>query len=244
MRLRLLYIAVVIALLAAGILLARRSTEVLPNESLTAASERANPDGDRRPASLEEAKTQKPSSVDQAKPETSIRNIDFSNFRYPWPEAKGAQKTFSLKNGELPATRDKKGFIDGMGVEMIGVYYADVTRDNAEEAVVALDVQTGGSALPCIVYIYGLQVSKPKLLWAFWTGDRADEGLRNVYAEQGTLIVELYSSQDSRGDCCPRYYTRTIYQWTGKRFDRKGPVETLPNPDENASSKFQPTRNS
>ena len=236
--LRLFCIAVVIAILAVVIVIARRSTGVLPNESVPVANEGAKVDRDHQSPSAGEATPQTPSSVGQAKPETSIRKIDFNNFTYPWTKdllspGKAARKTFRLKEGELAPTRDE------VGVYMIGVYYADVTGDNAEDAVVVLYLRSGGSAMPNVVYVYGFQDSKLRLLWAFSTGDRAEKGLRNVYAENGILKVELYSPEDNHGDCCPLYYTRTSYQWTGKRFDQKG-VESLPNPDENASLRFHP----
>jgi len=101
------------------------------------------------------------------------------------------------------------------------VKYGDVTGDGIEEAIVSLGIQTGGSATPGLVYIYTFQRNAPKLLWLRSTGDRADGGLRDVYAQNGQLMVELNSSVGSRGDCCPTHFIRTSYEWRGGRFRQK-----------------------
>ena len=163
-------------------------------------------------------------------PRSNIRSVDFANFTFPWTADLGnPKKSFTLRNGELPATRNERGFIDEMGVFLQGVKYGDVTGDGLEEAIVSLSIQTGGSAIPGIIYIYTLRKSRPLLLWFRTTGDRADGGLRDVYAESGRLVVELNSPVGSRGDCCPTHFTRTRYEWRGGRF-RQRHKETLPIP--------------
>ena len=108
-----------------------------------------------------------------------------------------------------------------MGVFFQNVKYGDVTGDDIEEAIVSLSIQTGGSATPGLVYIYTFQRNGPKLLWLRSTGDRADGGLRDVYAQNGQLVVELNSSLGSRGDCCPTRFIRTTYEWRAGRFRQK-----------------------
>ena len=158
----------------------------------------------------------------------SIRSVDFANSSYPWiPDLGDAKKSFTLRNGERPATRNDSGLIDEMGVFFQSVKYGDVTGDGIEEAIVFLSIQTGGSATPGLVYIYTLHKDRPTLLWVRSTGDRADGGLRDVYAQNGQLVVELNTSVGSRGDCCPTRYTRTRYEWRGGRFRTKR-KETLP----------------
>lgn len=155
----------------------------------------------------------------------NIHSVDFANFTYPWTtdriDRTNPKKTFTLRNGELPATRNRRGLIDEMGVFLQNVKYGDVTGDGVEEAIISLSIQTGGSAIPGIIYIYTLQKGRPVLLWSRSTGDRADGGSRNVYAENGRLVVELNSSVGSRGDCCPTQFTRTRYEWRGGRFRQK-----------------------
>jgi hypothetical protein len=165
-------------------------------------------------------------------PSSNIRSVDFANLTYPWTgdltDPKNPKRTFTLKEGELPATRNARGLIDEMGVFLESVKYGDVTGDGVEEAIVSLSIQTGGSAIAGIIYIYTLRKNRPVLLWSRSTGDRADGGLHNVYAENGGLVVELNGPQrDGEGDCCAMRFTRRRYVWNGRRFRQTGRTETV-----------------
>src|SRR5215475_9440505 len=182
----------------------------------------------------------------QSPPKKSIRAVDFRNFSYPETEGlhipHSRKRSFKLKDGALPETRDKRGFIDEMGIYLSSVSYGDVTGDGKEEAIVVLSILTGGSAMPNCVYVYTWDQPRPKLLWAFDTGDRADGGLRRVKAENGRLLVELYGNRrilgkdlyaedkTNRGACCPTFFTRARYKWTGIGFRLASKPEVLPNP--------------
>jgi hypothetical protein len=186
------------------------------------------------------------SSASQSAPKKSIRSVDFRNFSYP--RTKGLylphsrNRPFRLKDGELPETRNKQGFVDEMGGYLSDVSYGDVTGDGQEEAIVVLDFVTGGSSMLDCVYVYAWDQRRPKLLWAFETGDRAYGGLRRVKAENGYLLVELYGNgkilgkdleaedKTNRGACCPTLFTRARYKWTGNRFRLASKPEVLPNP--------------
>jgi len=169
----------------------------------------------------------------------SIRRVDFSNFSYPLPkdfiEPAREQKPIILRDGKLSATRDKHGFVAEMGMSLINIGYGDATGDGEEEAIIVLSVQTGGSALPNIVYVYTWRDERPFLLWSFVTGDRADDGLRRVFTENGKLLLELYSPIDKKGDCCPAYFKRIRLIWRGNRFRLESKEELLPNPEEHGS---------
>ena len=173
-----------------------------------------------------------------------IRSVDFGNYTYPWPSdlrvPGDPREAFTLRDGELPPTRDARGFIDSIGISLASRYYGDVTGDGAEEALVVLGIQTGGSAIPHCVYIYTWHQARPKLLWSFVTGDRAEGGLRQVYAHNGELLIELwgknaivgrdlYESENPRPLCCPDHYTRAHYEWRKGRF-RLMREEVVPSP--------------
>jgi hypothetical protein len=94
-----------------------------------------------------------------------------------------------------------------------------------------------GSAIPYYVYVYAIERDKPKFLWSFETGDRAQGGLRAVFAENGKLVVDLYGKNTYLGGdiyggssaaCCASYYTRSRYEWKGNRFRRIRQPEVLP----------------
>jgi hypothetical protein len=175
-------------------------------------------------------------SVSAQERESKIRAVGFADFTYPWLLPFGdPDESFTLKNGELPPTYDKRGIRDEVGIYFGRVHYGDVTGDGAEEAFVFLSVQTGGSSIPGILYIYTWQNNHPKLLWSRSTGDRADGGLRDAYAEDGNFILELNSSEGKRGDCCPIKFERIKYKWNGKKFRQKQ-KEVLPIPESRKSN--------
>jgi len=161
----------------------------------------------------------------------SIRSIDFANFNYPYDCIGISKKGFTLRNGE------EQKSIDKVPMRLSYVSYGDVTSDGKEEAMVVLSVPfTGGTMRLHCVYIYSLQNGGPKLLRTFETGDRADRGLRQVFAESGRLIVEQYKKAVNDGDCCAAFFTRTHYQWQNGRFRRAGKEEQLPNPNSGSPS--------
>ncbi len=153
-----------------------------------------------------------------------IRKIDFKNFQYAGP--KEYSETFLLKAGEKPFVFGKED-----GIFLKGIEYHDLTSDGQEEAIIVMNILTGGFATPSLVFIYGLDHGKPVPLWKFLTGDRADGGLKKVTGESGNLTVELYGENKlSRGkwvtndkttptpDCCPIIFTRFVLRWDRKRF--------------------------
>jgi hypothetical protein len=189
----------------------------------------------QKPVAAKTPQTRSSVPGDSAKPhlDMSIRNVDFGNFSYPWPKdmiaPQNPQKTFTLRNGRLPATRNSRGFIQEMGVQLVSTIYGDTTADRIEEAIVVLSIVTGGSSLPNFIYIYTWRHNKTILLWSFVTGDRADGGLRDIRIENGKVLLEIYSPVDKMGDCCPKYFKRVWLAWAGNRFTQKEQKELVPN---------------
>lgn len=159
-----------------------------------------------------------------------IRSTDFANIRYPnLPDYSGSEKKrVTLKPGEATPSH---------------LSYGDVTGDGEEDAIVVLPIENSGSAIPYYVYIFTMEKEHPKIMWGFETGDRADGGLRRVYAENGKLVIELYGKdrviggelyREDEGLCCPSVFTRAYYKWTGEKFQQQSKVEVLRNPEGNA----------
>lgn len=190
--------------------------------------------GNSSPTNLKTQTAQVPGDIGEVKSSTtdrSIRSIDFANFTYPYDCVGIYKKGFALRNGE------EQKSIDKVPMRLSYVLYGDVTSDGKEEAMVVLSVPfTGGTMRLHCVYIFGLQNGSPKLLRTFETGDRADRGLRQVYAESGQLIVEQYKKTVNDGDCCAAFFTRNHYQWQNGRFRRAGKEEQLTNPNSGSPS--------
>src|SRR5688500_329621 len=175
-----------------------------------------------------------------------LGTFDFRNFTYPLPRGWQHQDgdEMVLINGNLkPKFKDIEEEMSPeekaaaraerrIGMSYVTTKFLDANADGADDAVVVLKVETGGAAIPQLVYIYEWKDGQPFLLWNFRTGDRADGGLKEIRAENGQLVVELYGQDrfllgqnetgkitgDEEQLCCPIFFTRTFYKWNGSVF--------------------------
>lgn len=175
-----------------------------------------------------------------------LGTFDFKNFTYPLP--RGWQHRDSdeivLANGKLepklqdisdemsPEEKAERRAESRIGMSYVTTKYLDANNDGSDDAVVILKIETGGAAIPQLVYIYEWKDAAPLLLWNFRTGDRADGGLKDIRAENGELVVELFGQDrfllgqtetgkitgDEEQLCCPTFFTRTFYKWNGRNF--------------------------
>lgn len=173
-----------------------------------------------------------------------IGNFDFRNYIYPlprgWQDDDGKDAVLA---GGARRMEEKR-----IGLSYVTTRYGDVNGDGADEAFVILKIVTAGSAIPQIVYVFTWKDEKPELIWHFRTGDRADGGLKNVYAENDKLVVELYGQDryilgevetmkitgDEEQLCCPTHWTRAAYKWNGSEFLMQGKRLTFSVADQNA----------
>ena len=182
--------------------------------------------------------------------DSPLGKIDFRNWSYPlprgWQNPDGSDLT--LTNGELkpvsadtdlgtdPETAAEARSQRRIGGSYVTTRFFDVTGDGQDEALVIIKIETTGSAIPQIVYIYTYTEDKPELIWYFRTGDRADGGLKDLRPENGQLAIELYGedrfvlgeietskiTNDEEQICCPTFFTRSLYKWNGKNFLMQG----------------------
>ena len=180
-----------------------------------------------------------------------IGAFDFKNYAYElprgWQNPDGTTE-ITLTNGHVaPVSTQTKESMDEeakavaksqrrIGLSYVTTKYFDVTGDGQDEAVVVLKVETEGSAIPQLVYVFTWKDGRPELIWPFRTGDRADGGLKDIRAENGQLVVELYGqdrfilgqtetgkiTDDREQLCCPTHFTRTVYKWNGRNFLMQG----------------------
>jgi hypothetical protein len=176
----------------------------------------------------------------------AIGKVDFKNYTYElprgWQNPDGSPITLTdgriapvgggLKDELTDEERTEQKARRRIGLSYVTTKYMDVTGDGEDEAIVILKIETGGSALPQVVYVFTWKDGRAELIWPFRTGDRADGGLKDIRAENGELVIELYG-QDRfllgqaetgkiTGDevqlCCPTHFTRTYYKWNGDLF--------------------------
>lgn len=201
---------------------------------------------------------------DRNKTTTSpIGKFDFQNHSYQlprgWENPDGSDS--KLVNGRLApigvSVNGKMSYAEKadpksgrrIGLSYVSTKFLDVTGDGVDEALVVLKVETGGSAIPQIVYVFNWKDGKPDLIWIFRTGDRADGGLKDLRAEHGLFVVELYGQDrfllgqtetgkitgDVEQLCCPTHFTRTVYKWNGKNFLMQGKRLSFRTADPNAA---------
>lgn len=179
--------------------------------------------------------------------DSPIGKFDFKNYTYPLPRGwQGTLREISLTNGKAPLSMEVEE--RKIGASYVRTKFGDVTGDGQDEALVIIKIETGGAALPQVIYIFEWKNNQPEMVWYFRTGDRADGGLRQMRAENGELVIELYGQDryifgdvetmkvtgDEEQLCCPTYFTRTRYKLTGSRFVLQGKRETYSIAEPNA----------
>lgn len=178
------------------------------------------------------------------KTDSPLGTFDFKNYSYPFPRGwhDTDSKEFILENGKRPISKEKTG------ISFVTTLFGDATGDGEDEAFVILKIETGGSAVPQIVYVFSWKDNQPELIWNFRTGDRADGGLKNIWAENGSVVIELYGQDryilgdsetlkitgDEEQISFPTHFTKTRYKWNGSGFRLEGKRLTYKIDDENA----------
>lgn len=171
---------------------------------------------------------------------TSIRDIDFDNFTYAWNDASDDAVPIDWKWLSAPdqhfraVNRMHHFYLPGQDsyerqhsplISVDSVTYGDLDDDGLEEAVVALNYSTGGTANWDYLYVYKLRWGQAKLLARMRTGSRADGGLVRAFVRKNLLIVDFADSEKRLGDCCSEGYVRVSYRWRDGVFVEEGQRE-------------------
>lgn len=161
---------------------------------------------------LQTAPEERPNAHKAASPD--IRSVDFRNFDYPivrkmWLDTplhlrQGVQKNLFRVKG-VPKDSPENG-----EARLEQVIYGSL-NGGGEVAVVEVIIFSGGSGKASELFVYEMAADKPHLLWSFQSGDRADEGLRDVYFKKGNLVVEIYQERPDDPLCCASTFNRIFY---------------------------------
>jgi hypothetical protein len=164
-----------------------------------------------------------------------IRAVDFRNFDYPRiPGERDVE--IHLRNGIHPnlfRDGDPDAEVDSPRNGEASLSQVLYGYDNEVEpiALVVVDVNAGGTMTLSELFLYKLVDGAPKLLWSFESGDRADGGLRTVYFEKGSLVLETYNEAAEDPLCCASYFTRHFYAWKNSdQLVELGKEEWIPLP--------------
>lgn len=171
---------------------------------------------------------------------TSIRQIDFKNFIYPWDDSyDGPSSTwawlplpssdsFRLSHGKR-WLRDPGAEPTEQGFTLLfmfeSVAYGVLSGEQRDVAAVSISYSTGGTAGWGYLYVYRLANGKPTLMGYLITGSRADGGLVKVAFQDGELVLDFEDPAKRVGDCCSTGYIRVHYRWQNNHFIEAGPRE-------------------
>jgi hypothetical protein len=177
-----------------------------------------------------------------------IGKFDFKNYKYPlprgWQDSDG--KEVVLTDGKRPMEMTEE--VERIGLSLVTTKFFDVTGDASDEAFVILKIETGGGAIPQLVYVFTWKDEQPEMIWYFRTGDRADGGLKDIRAENNEVVIELFGQDryivgeldtakvtgDEEQLCCPTHFTKSRYKWNGNVFQIQGKRLTYSVADKNA----------
>jgi hypothetical protein len=180
--------------------------------------------------------------------EAAIGKFDFKNYKYPlprgWQDSDG--KEVELVDGARAMEMTEE--VERIGLSYVTTKFFDVTNDGEDEAFVILKIETGGAAIPQLVYVFQWNGDAPEMIWYFRTGDRADGGLKDIRSENGEVVIELFGQDryivgeldtakvtgDEEQLCCPTYFTKSRYKWNGNVFQIQGKRLTFSTVDKNA----------
>lgn len=171
---------------------------------------------------------------------TTIRQIDFDNFSYSWSDpSENMPETWrwltSTPNSRFTTVQgihhfysagqdeDEHRFAPLISVDW--VTYGDLDGDGVEEAVVALNYSTGGTANWDYLYVYRLENARANLIARMRTGSRGYGGLVRVLVREGLLIADFADPERRVGDCCSKGYIRVRYRWQDGAFVEEGDRE-------------------
>jgi hypothetical protein len=170
-------------------------------------------------------------------PVTTVRQIDFKNFTYAWsdpPEnvpltwhwlTSSPKLRFRAANGIHHFYNPGQDNYERKRAPLIrvdSVTYGDLGGDGVEEAVVALNYSSGGTANWDYLYVYKLENGHAVLLARMETGSRGYGGLVKASIRDGLLIIDFADAERRVGDCCSEGYIRVRYKWQKDGFIEEG----------------------
>ncbi|HEX5368246.1 MAG TPA: hypothetical protein VFY10_02420, partial [Dehalococcoidia bacterium] len=137
----------------------------------------------------------------------------------PVPTPKDAQAIEKVDFTQLPAIQTLLQQLASGSVDSKGVFYADLTGDKRDEAIVPI---TSGGTMGNIAYVVlAMKSGKPQVILTR-TMDRTTPSGLKMTIEKGTLIetAALYADEDPL--CCPSQLRRTEFQWDGSQMQVAG----------------------
>ena len=148
---------------------------------------------------------------------SSIREVKFQNFTFPWTKKFGyGEKSFSLKNGISELSDSRK-------LSLESLLYIDET----EQALIVIKIDDGNATYQ-MLYVYEIENNKVKLLESFEFGENGSF-FGTAFVAHGELVIETYRQTSNDAQCCPSIIEISYYKWQKDKFVIQGEPQKIPN---------------
>jgi hypothetical protein len=163
---------------------------------------------------------------------TSIHEVDFKNFSYPFIQHRYVSLPDHLRwmprvGAKLTSLRDGRHtfLCDGEPCGLLTLDHIDFDHVNGlpgNVALVLIGFHTGGTAQWQYLYVIALRSGKPRAVAWLEAGSRGYMGLRRLQVDRGDLVMIANDPGKRRGDCCSTGTLTYRYRWASGHFRQIG----------------------
>jgi hypothetical protein len=163
---------------------------------------------------------------------SSIRDVDFKNFAYPFIREELASVPVKLRwmppaGGKLISLRDGRYSFpcDDAPCPLLTLAQTDFVNINGlpeTSALVVITYHTGGTATWQYLYVMSVRARKPVVVAWLETGSRAYMGLRHATIDRGDLLLTVDDPEKRTADCCSSGTITYRYRWDVGAFQQIG----------------------
>lgn len=148
-------------------------------------------------------RTKLPSS--SRKDSQAIRGVDFKNFTYDGHSHPNGQASLSLRDG----SDGRKVPDDLYAASFESMKYLDINNDGAEEAIVTIGTESGGSAgFFRDFFVYRYEGGSVRQIFHEW---RETPKPIRVVGRSLTIVAPFWTANDAH--CCPSKLETSVYGW-------------------------------
>jgi hypothetical protein len=158
----------------------------------------------------------------------TVHDIDWLNRAYD----SGEVGTVTVKDGVYEYAMDENGnmvapdyepndpdaYVERGSFEVGKPLFGDLDGDGADEAVLVVYFNGGGTGRFTGIDVYAMRDGKEAVLGSIPGGDRGDGGISDVKLEGKVVMVDRMMSMEGDGACCPSKVQHERWTWDGKAF--------------------------
>lgn len=122
---------------------------------------------------------------------------------------------------------DPDAFVERGSFEVSKPIFGDLDGDDADEAVLVIHFNGGGTGRFTGIDVYGMRDGKEAVIGTIPGGDRGDGGISDVALEGKVVAVQRMMSMEGDGACCPSKLQHERWTWDGKAFVEDQAARTL-----------------